>query len=184
MSSSNLIRWGGLAAVVGALLFIIAELVILFFSFTQGPIAVVVFGNVVTTIAGVALLLGLVALYAQESEAAGIPGLVAFLIAFAGTVWQQGGVMGAALLAALGWALLGAVSLRARVYPLAASILLIIGAVLYGIANALLGIVGVVGQPVYFVVTVVFIIIFYVFIGWLGSILYAGRVQPPTRTSS
>jgi hypothetical protein len=157
--------------------------VVLFFSFTQGPIALVILRNVVAGIAGVLLLLGLIALYGRQFETMGIPGLVAFLIAFAGMVWAQGGLLWASLLTALGWALFGAASLGARVYPRAAVILLIIGAVLYGIANALLGSVGIGGQPVYVVIGVIFIIIFYASIGWLGFSLYTGRVQPPIRES-
>src|ERR687889_202937 len=72
----------------------------------------------------------------RQSEATGIPGLASFLVAFLGTALAQGSVL-AGLLADLGWALFGVASLQARVYPRAASILLIVGAVGTGVASAL-----------------------------------------------
>ncbi|MCA1718134.1 MAG: hypothetical protein LC781_15380 [Actinobacteria bacterium] len=111
-------------------------------------------------LAGVLLLLGLVGLYARQSEATGALGLVAFLVAFVGTAlilgtwWTNAfvapslatdapafleagptGVLGVAYtlsfaLAALGWLMFGVVSLRTRVYPRAAVAVLIVSAVL------------------------------------------------------
>ncbi len=137
MSSSNLIRWGGLAAVVAGVLFIITDLIGLFVfgfgrnlseSFTYFGF---LFRSSIVPVAGALVLLGLVALYAHQSEATRIPGLVSFLVAFFSTVLAQSFILGD-LLANLGWALFGVASLRARVYPRVAAILLIIGAVSTG----------------------------------------------------
>jgi hypothetical protein len=151
--SSNLIRWGGLAAVVAATLFIIVDLLALFTVFFQGPADGMILQNIVAVGVGVLLLLGLVLLYGRHLEAMGGPGVVGFLGTFVGVIvalgafaWayslaEQGWGLfftWASLLTNLGWVLFGAVSLEARVYPRAAAIL-IVGAVLYGVVNALIG---------------------------------------------
>ena len=142
MSSSKLIRWGGLAAVVGGVLLIITDLLVLFvFGFGQRFSEVIItsglfFRSAIAPVAGALVLLGLVGLYAHQSEATGIPGLVSFLVAFLGTVFAQSFVLGD-LLANLGWALFGVSTLRANVYPRVAAILLITGAVSTGMFSAL-----------------------------------------------
>ena len=164
MRSSDLIRWSGLAAILGAALLLISD----FLSLTVlsgDPAEIVTTGayladGVTRVLAGILLLVGLVGLYARQSEASGTLGLVAFLVAFAGTAlilgtwWTNAfvapvlaqedsrlletgptGVMSVAFtlsfaLAAVGWLLFGLVSLRAGVYPRAAAVVLMIGAVL------------------------------------------------------
>jgi hypothetical protein len=164
MRSSDLIRWSGLAAILGAALLLISD----FRSLTVlsgDPAEIVTTGayladGVTRVLAGILLLLGLVGLYARQSEASGTLGLVAFLVAFAGTAlilgtwWTNAfvapvlaqedsrlletgptGVMSVAFtlsfaLAAVGWLLFGLVSLRAGVYPRAAAVVLMIGAAL------------------------------------------------------
>lgn len=153
MLSSNLIRWGGLAAIVAAGLFIIANLLGLFTVFFQGPADGMILQNIVAVGVGVLLLLGLIMLYGRHLEAMSGAGLVGFLVSFAGVIvalgvfaWaysladQGWGLffIWASLLTNLGWILFGAVSLEAWVYPRAAA-LLIVGAVLYGVVNALIG---------------------------------------------
>ena len=89
MRSSDLIRWSGLAAILGASLLLISDL--LGFTVLSGDLI-----EIVTTgayladggtrvLAGILLLIGLVGLYARQSGASGTLGLVAFLVAFAGT---------------------------------------------------------------------------------------------------
>jgi len=170
--SFKIIRWGGLATVVAAALYIVTDLVTFFLALPQGPPVGALFQAIVTSVAQVLLLLGIVALYAQRSEAAGIPGLIAFIVTFAGTVWAHGGVFWATLLAALGWILFGVNDLRAQVYPRAAAIVLIIGALLYGIAHALIGSGALGFSPIYIGAFLVFNIIFYTAIAWLGDNLY------------
>lgn len=134
MSCWNLIRWCGMAAVVAGVLSIVVDLVVLaIFGFGQSLGEALTYSGLlirsaVAPLAGALLLLGLVGLYARQSEATGVPGLISFLVAFVGTVLAQSFVL-ADLLANLGWALFGVSCLRARIYPRVASTLLIIGAV-------------------------------------------------------
>ena len=100
------------------------------------------------------LLIGLIVIYGLHLEAMGAPGLAGFLTSLAGLVLASGifiwayslGEQGwglffvwASLLANLGWILLGALSLEAWSCPRQAPILIIVGAVLYGVADALIG---------------------------------------------
>jgi hypothetical protein len=141
VSSWNLIRWCGMAAVVAGVLSIVVDLVVLaVFGFGQslGEALIssgLLFRSAVAPLVG-ALLLGLVGLYARQSEATGVPGLISFLVAFFGTVLAQSFVL-ANMLANLGWALFGVSSLRARIYPRVASTLLIIGAVSTAVFSSL-----------------------------------------------
>jgi uncharacterized membrane protein len=140
--SSTVIRWGGAAAVVAGVLFIIIDLIGLFvFGFGQRFSEVVVppglfFRSTVAPVAEALVLLGLVALYAHQSEATGVAGLISFLVTFLGMVLAQSFLL-ANLLANLGWALFGVSSLRAGVYPRTACILLIIGAVSTAVVSVL-----------------------------------------------
>jgi hypothetical protein len=142
VSSSNLIRWAGLAAVVAGVLFIIVDLLSLFVfgfgqRFTEAIISsgLLLFRSIPTLLAGALILLGLVGLYARQSETTGISGLVSFLVAFVCTVLAQGSIL-AELLANLGWALFGVSCLQAGIYPRVASILLIVGAVSTAVASS------------------------------------------------
>jgi hypothetical protein len=150
----TLIRRGGLAAIVTALLFLVADVLGLFTVSFQGPTDGIILQNIVAAGAGVLLLMGLIAIYGLHLEAMGTPGLAGFLSSLAGLVLALGifiwayslGERGwglffvwASLLANLGWIMLGALSLEARVHPRQASVLIIVGAVLYGVADALIG---------------------------------------------
>lgn len=136
-------------------------------------------------------LLGLVGLYAGQAEAAGRLGFISFLAAFVGTVlfagyfWAQGFfapvVAGAApdivdsepgwlglgavvsfFFFALGWLLFGVATVRARVYPRWAALLLVAGAVLVVLFRV----------PVSSVV-------FDLALVWLGLALLTGRARQP-----
>ena len=193
MLSSNLIRWGGLAAVVAATLFIMADLVALFTVFFQGPADGMILQNIVAVGVGVLLLLGLIVLYGRHFEAMSGPGVVGFLVTFVGAIVALGAFawayslagqgwslffVWASLLSNLGWVLFGAVSLEARVYPRAAAIL-IVGVLLYGVANALIGSGAqngaLAGSLDYVVGVVVFDIIFNASIALLGFSLFRRR---------
>ena len=134
----------------------------------------------------VLLLAGLVGLYVRQSEATGILGLVSFALAFfgtvllAGAVWAQlfiapflattapgaldteptGGLaVGFTLsfgLAPLGFALLGLAMFRARVFPRASAIALMVGGALSFLPIPLSG------------------IVFYPAMAWLGFLLFTG----------
>src|SRR5215204_208187 len=187
MSSSKLIRWSGLAAVAGGVSLGIAELVALsFFGYdfrqtaTTGTYA---FYSLLIMITGVLLPLGLVGLYARQSEASGPLGLGGFVVAFIGTVLVAGFFWASAFIApvlaveapellavrslpgffrsfivfGLGWLLFGVATLRAGVYPRAAAVLLIGGAVLTVIRLPLTSVV--LGAAV----------------AWMGYVLFTGR---------
>ncbi len=138
-------------------------------------------------LAVILLLGGLIGLYTSQLQAAGALGLFGFLLAFFGTAlmvgaawfqtfaartlalavpgffeddpggWLGGGMASSYVLAALGWLVFGVATLRGRVYPRLAAILLIVGAVLLG-----LPIPGVE-------------IVFAVAVAWLGFVLFMGR---------
>jgi hypothetical protein len=141
VASSTLIRWGGMAAMVAGVMLVVLDLLsLLVFGFGQrvGESFVssgLLIRSTIAPMVGALLLLGLVGLYARQSEATGVPGLISFLVAFVGTVLAQSFIL-ADLLANLGWALFGVSCLRARVYPRVASTLLIIGAVGTGVVSA------------------------------------------------
>jgi hypothetical protein len=187
MSSSELIRWSGLAAVAGGVSLGIAELVALsFFGFdfsqtaTTGTYAVY---SVLIMITGVLLPLGLVGLYVRQSEAAGPLGLVGFVVAFIGTVLVAGFFWSSAFVApilaaeapqlldvrslpgffrsfivfGLGWLLFGVATLRAGIYPRAPAVLLIVGSVLIVIRLPLTS------------------IVLDAAVAWMGYVLFTGR---------
>ena len=98
MTSANLIRWCGLAAILGAALFIIADLIGLFtLDFDASPSEFFTsFGFYLTSalllVGGPLVQLGLVGLHAGRPEAMGVLGLIAFLGAFFGGVLSQGAI--------------------------------------------------------------------------------------------
>lgn len=192
MRNSNLIRWSGLAAILGGALLLLSDLLSLTV-LSGDPSEIATTGAYLADsgtrlLAGILLLIGLVGLYARQAEAAGTPGLAAFLLAFAGTslmcgTWWTNAFVppvlateGSRLLetgptgvlafgytmsysfAAVGWLLFGLVSLRTRIYPRAA-----VGALVVGAA---LNFVPLPGSQVVFVVAVV----------WLGLSLFSQGV--------
>jgi len=172
VSSSQLIRWSGLAAIAAGVSLVIAELLsLLFFGYDFSDTATTdtyTFYSVWIMIAGLLLPLGLVGLYARQLEASGLLGLVGFVVAFIGTVLVAGFFWTSAFIAPLlaveapellavlvvlpgffrsfivfacGWLLFGVATLRAGIYPRAAAVLLIVGAVLVVIPRPLTSIV-------------------------------------------
>ena len=99
MSSSSLVRLGGLAAVIAAVLLLTVGIIDAYHIdayqsaelnrefLTTGTHA---FESTLLLIALGVLPLGLVGLYARQSETAGLLGLVGFVVAFAGTVLVSG----------------------------------------------------------------------------------------------
>lgn len=186
MALSDLIRWGGLAAVIAAALFVIADLVVLVLAFGQEPAQGLLIRAAVSGSAGLVLALGLVGLYAHQAQAAGYLGLVGFLAAFIALWLGQEDIGWAALLANVGWVLFGVAALGARTYPRLATILLIVGAALAGVVNLLLLALVVGGiAPAFFVgVGAIVDIIFYVGVAWLGLSLFTGRAEEARRPMS
>ena len=95
MNVANLVRWSGLATVAGGVLLLIVTIVELFAYGTASLFEAMVndawVPATVLSLVGLALItLGLVGLYARQSEQAGTLGLVAFLAAFAGMLMVFG----------------------------------------------------------------------------------------------
>ncbi len=194
MSPADLLRLGGLSAVLGGVLLVFVYLINLsmnlLFSgsgeFGAAAFAALYAQSALGLLAQVLLPLGLVGLYLRQSEATGIIGLIGFLMAFVGMFFASG-IIWAALLADLGWALFGVSSLRARVYPPMPAILLVVGAVTSVAATALVGSPGAVlmdmsiGNESIFsavmYVGVVAEIILNAAVAWLGFVLLTKRSQ-------
>jgi len=197
MSSSDLIRWSGLAAMVAAALLVVGDLLNLTVLFSPEPFSEeaqtgsYIFRQALFLLGVTLLLLGLVGLYVRQSLAAGVLGLVGFLVAFAGTVLVAGflwasifiapalvtevpefldagappGLFPALITCAVGWLLFGIATLRAQVYPRWATILLIVGAVIFVVPLPLTG------------------IVLSVSVAWLGFHLFRGRDAAEAHTS-
>lgn len=200
MKLTNLIRRSGLAAVLAAVLLLVSDILeLLVFGFENvsaiAAMGIYVFVTTGVLLAALLLSLGLIGLYASQTEAAGSLGLLGFLMAFVGTVllagffWAQeffalvvaeaapglldnvpgwlyfGSVMTFSLFA-LGWLLFGVATFKARIYPRWAALLLMIGAVLI-----------IFPLPVPSVV-------FDVAVAWLGLALLTGRTRLPSGHAS
>jgi hypothetical protein len=200
MNSANLARvGGGLAAILGGLLIVVAAIVGLFVDFEN--VAVAATGSyilfAILSLLGAILVLGaLVGLYARQAEQAGSLGLLAFLVTFLGMAlvvgaswtstftepalaqvapellaqeppgWLDFGFTLTYVLASLGWLLFGVATLRARVYPRAAAIILIVGALISFLPLPLTE------------------VILAIAIAWLGFELFTGRgvsLEQPAR---
>jgi hypothetical protein len=164
----------------------IAGLVTVVFAFGQGSVEGLLYRAVFSGSAGVLLALGLVSLYAHQTEEAGYLGLVGFLAAFIALWLGRENILWAALLANVGWALFGIASLQARTYPRTATILLIVGAALAGVINMLLAAVTFWGTTAAYVTGVGALvdIIFYAAVAWLGFSVFTGRVEEARRSRS
>ena len=193
-SSSTLLRSGGLAAVLGGTMVTVFDFVLLVStSLASGPGG---FGGaanrtlfIVSLLAQLSqalLALGLVGLYVRQSEAAGIIGLISFLMAFPGMILGLGieDVPGwAAPLAYLGLALFGVATLQAGIYPRTAATLLIISAVIAGLFSPLIIalILGLGSSLAYIGASAV--IIFNIVITWLGYVLFKEEGEEASQTT-
>src|SRR5215208_1416950 len=187
MTTSNLIRWSGLAAIASGVSLVVAEFVTLrFFGYdfsTTATTGAYVLYSVLIMITGVLLPLGLVGLYARQLEASGPLGLVGFVVAFVGTVLVAGFFWSSAFVApilaveapqlldvrslpgffrsfivfGLGWLLFGVATLRAGIYPRAPAVLLIVGSVLIVVRLPLTS------------------IVLDAAVAWMGYVLFTGR---------
>lgn len=90
MSTSRLLRWTGLAAIAGGLLYVVSGVAVIALGLGAANLPDVagtggwVFWRTVYLAGYVLILLGLVGLYVRQSEAAGTLGLIGFLLAFIG----------------------------------------------------------------------------------------------------
>ena len=127
--------------------------------------------------------MGLVGLYARQSEVLGVLGLIGFLAAFFGLALAQQTLLWASLLANLGFILFGASCLVAGAYPRAAVIVLIVGALLSGVVNALARSGAFAGGAGFGVVALVVDIIFQAAVVWLGISLYTSGGEEAPRAA-
>jgi hypothetical protein len=197
VSASTLTRWSGMAALLGAVLFVIAIFVVslllplVFFDPneppSQGTISIFSILRAFLALSGESLLvLGLVGLYVRQSEATGVVGLISFLVTFFGLVLTLASVPWSDLPLTFGWALFGVATLKARIFPRPAAIVLLLGAVATGVVSALLG-VGLGGIWEY--VGIGATIVLNAAIVWLGFNLFTGRgvstaAQPKAKEES
>ncbi len=161
LSLTRLIRLAGLLSVVAAALIVLTEIVgFIVGGASTDPLALT--NGMLRVLAFFFLLLGLVGLYACQSEAAGRLGLVGFLLAFlgsmliAGDLWfeafafpyfvdvvppgaLEGGKPGGTFIAGagvsfltfnVGWLVFGIASFRAGVFPRAATVMVVVGALI------------------------------------------------------
>ncbi len=194
MLSPNFIRQSALGTIATTSLFIISDQLGLFTLSFQGPGDSLILQNVAAVGAGVLLLLGLIAMYGRYLEAMGTLSLVGLAVTLLGLILAIGaftwayllGEQGwglffvwASLLANLGWLLFGAVSIDAQLYPREATIILVVEAVLYGVASALVGSMvrsgTLVGGQNYVVGVLIFNIVFNVAIALFGLGLFRRR---------
>lgn len=178
-------RWGGLAALVAGGLLVISELVRLYIDLADPSLYRSIFGfdGILGLILAVLVQLGLVGLYARQAEAAGTLGMVGFVLAFIGVQVSMGAsfvdafvkpvvwpwedpeyfertIASFAIFApgfVLGWVLFGLATLRARIYPRAAAMLLIAGALIVVLPLPLSG------------------VVFAVAVAWMGYVLFMGK---------
>jgi hypothetical protein len=175
----RLIRWAGLLAVISGMLFAAVDffdLLDLAFSNESDSEAITTLSeqtdSILAPVANVLLLLGLVGLYAAQSEAAGTSGLAGFLLAFCGGVLgHHSSVSWPYWLSALAWAIFGVSALQAQVFPRLPAILLTISAVLTGILSDSFP-----GSILTYVSALSFLV-FDVAVSWLGFNLFAGRLR-------
>jgi hypothetical protein len=199
MSSTNLIRWSGLAALVGGVLFIVLDLLesLLFGNLPYAEAAatsswVIVEGAYI--VAAILISLGLVGLYAYQAKAAGTLGLVAFVVAFIGGMMAAGSSWSETFFGA--WLAEAAPELLAAdpAGALAAGVILsyvlfALGWLLFGLASlragvlprgaAVLLLIGAAIFPVLAALTLPFAAVVYgVAVAWMGYALWSGTGEP------
>lgn len=201
--ASRYIRWGGLAAMLGPLLVLVANVYDVWRTFGAGPEGIVeaatttpyaVFGGV-RLLGGTLLVFGLVALYAYQMEAAGRLGLVGFIVGMLGTVlltasaWYQLFVLPAmaadvpAFTEAVRAAEVGQLLTLGLLIPVLAQIL---GWVIFGIATYRARVFPrwvaaalVVGALLLFVPVPGIPVVFQVAVASMGFLLFSGRLETP-----
>ena len=89
MSSTDLIRWSGLAALIGGVLFILAD--VLNFAFFPGEESAQMMAasswfiiQIVSLLGLLLITIGLTGMYAHQAQEAGTLGLISFVVAFSG----------------------------------------------------------------------------------------------------
>lgn len=171
MQTKSLIRWGGLAALVASIISIAIEIALIVTIRSLAYSAAALTSEwpilyVLRLVAVILLMLGLFAIFTRQRQEMGTLGVVAFVIAVAGTMLIFGfawaltftfpamaetvpsfldafaaapsvGVVLTLFLVTIGWLLLGIASLRAKVFPSVASWVVIVGSFLALVLNVM-----------------------------------------------
>ena len=204
MSSSILIRLGGLAAVAGGVLVFIADILGLFIVDFENFSETATTGSYIFWAAiyffGLVLILnGLIALYVYQAEAAGVLGLVGFLTAFMGTAVIVGGfwdnlfLVPSLAIEAPGFLDAEQVAGPSDLGNLLAGLLTFGGLIVFGVATLrarvyprVAAIVTMVGAALALMPLPASTVVLDVAVAWLGLIVLTGRAeaaQQPSRVS-
>jgi hypothetical protein len=200
MVSSNLLRWSGLAALVGGVLFAVLSILEFFFFGGQADSAAVASSawfivELGYILAATLLILGLVGLYALQAEQGGKLGLIAFVAALTGMVMLAGADWSAAFFGP--WLVVAAPDVLAAepagsmaVGVILTYVLATLGWFLFGLASlragvlprgaALLTMVGAVLALVLILLELPFeVVVLGAAVAWMGFVLWAGAVARP-----
>jgi hypothetical protein len=199
MSSSNLIRWSGLSALVGGALIVVSDVLnaVLFPGETGNQVMLTStwFSVQILGLVALALItLGLVGLYACQAQLAGTLGLIAFGIAFAGMLMVFGLFWGEPFLGPLvaeqAPGLLSAEPSGAlAVGSILSIVLFALGWLLFGLASVRAGVLPriaaillIVGALLSFILTSLNLPLWSVVFGaalvWMGYVLWSGIGEP------
>lgn len=205
--ASRYIRWGGLAAMLGPLLVLVANVYDVWRAFGAGPEGIVeaatttpyaVFGGA-RLLGGTLLVFGLTALYAYQMETAGRLGVVGFVVGMIGTVlltasaWYQLFVMPAmaaevpAFTESVRAAEVGQLLTLGLLIPILAQV---IGWVVFGLATyrarvfpRWVAVALVVGALLLFVPVPGIPVVFQLAVASMGFLLFSGRLETPAQES-
>ena len=199
MSSSNLIRWSGLSALLGGALIIVFDVInAVLFPGEQGGQVMLTSSWFIVQILGLVALglipLGLVGLYACQVQRAGTLGLIAFVIAFGGMLMIFGLSWGEPFLGPLvateAPGLLSAEPSGAlAVGSILSIVLFALGWLLFGLASLRAGVLPrtaaillIVGALLSFILTSLNLPLWSVVLGaaviWMGYALWSGTGEP------
>jgi hypothetical protein len=199
MSSSNLIRWSGLAALVGGVLIVISDVLnAVFFPSEPGTEVMLSSTWFIVQILGLVALafitLGLVGMYTRQTQRAGILGLIAFVMTFSGMLMVFGLLWGEPFLGPLvaeqAPGLLSTEPSGAlAVGNILSVVLFALGWFLFGLASLRAGVLPrgaailmIIGALLSFVLTSLDLPLWSVILGaavtWMGYALWSGTREP------
>lgn len=199
MSSSDLTRWSGLAALVGSVLLVGLDMLeFILLSGQPQSVAAATGASIIVDVsflvASMLIILGLVGLYARQAEQAGTLGLIAFLVTFIGTVMVSGSVWSEAFIGpTLAEAAPGLLDVEPSGMALAGVILTFglfsLGWLLFGIASLQANVLPrgsawllVVGAALFFALAFLelplWTLVLGVGVAWMGYSLWSGSGNP------
>lgn len=204
MSSSNLMRWSGLAALVGGGLLVVVDVVwgLLFPGSPEGAEMASsgwIILNMLELLLLVLISLGLVGIYVCQAEQAGVLGLIGFLVFFLGTAMMSGALWSLAFI--LPWLAVAAPPELLNAEPsgvvivgfLLTLIFFGLGGLLFGLASLRAGVlprgavvllmVGAVLGAMFDILDLPFsAVVFAAAVAWMGYSLWSGTARPAATT--